>query len=256
MANDKEKSQPPVLAFKSFRSAIQGLRAHGLPSTIDRSAWNSRSGTEQTQILAAMRFLGLLDEKGATQERLKELVAMTEDSAEEKAFWGRLLQSRYDKAFALDLATSTPNQLDDAIEQYGEVKGVARKRAVRFFLKAATHAGIKLSPRLTANMREHSPSGAEEAAEGQDANTSQTPKSNGKPRKKTVNRPPAKPPFHEPEPSNAMKTIKLPNVEGTLSVTGTFNPFLLMGDERALVYQIIDLMTDFETKAAKVSEQA
>ncbi len=46
-----------------------------------------------------------------------------------------------------------------------------------------------------------------------------------------------------------MKTIRLKKVNGSLSITGTFNPLQLMGDERELVYKIVDLMTEYEEKS-------
>ena len=50
-----------------------------------------------------------------------------------------------------------------------------------------------------------------------------------------------------------MKTVSLPNVQGTLTISGTFNAFGLTGEERKLVYDIIDMMNAFETKI-KASE--
>ena len=41
-----------------------------------------------------------------------------------------------------------------------------------------------------------------------------------------------------------MKTITLTAAGGTLTLNGTFNPFSLVGDERTLVYSIIDKMDD------------
>ena len=43
-----------------------------------------------------------------------------------------------------------------------------------------------------------------------------------------------------------MKTIQLHGVGGTLTVSGTFNPFGLVGKERELVYLIIDKMNEYE----------
>lgn len=48
--------------------------------------------------------------------------------------------------------------------------------------------------------------------------------------------------------STAMRSVKLPNANGTLTVSGDFNPFALFGEERELVLSIIDKMNDFEKK--------
>ena len=39
---------------------------------------------------------------------------------------------------------------------------------------------------------------------------------------------------------------EIPLAGGVLSVTGTFNPLELVGDERALVFAIVDLLREFE----------
>lgn len=46
-----------------------------------------------------------------------------------------------------------------------------------------------------------------------------------------------------------MRTISLPVAKGTLTLSGSFNPFQLIGEERDLVYQIIDKMNEYEQKA-------
>ncbi len=45
------------------------------------------------------------------------------------------------------------------------------------------------------------------------------------------------------------KTISLPNSNGQLSVTGNFNLFGLVGEERELVFGIIDKMSEYEEKS-------
>jgi hypothetical protein len=246
MAIENQPRTAPYVAFKSFCSAIQGLRVHGLPSTLNRTAWENRSGAEQSQILGALTFLGLINDKGETQPSLKQLVGFTENSEEERQFYASLLKSQYANVFKLDLKNETPKQLEDAIGEFG-VSGVVRDRAVRFFLKAAMHARIPLSSRLTVKMREVSISPTE-AADGE----LPAAKVNGKTRRRRKGAgTPTPPPLTNAKPadsSNAMKTITLPKVNGSLSIAGTFNAFQLMGEERELVYKIIDLMTAYEQK--------
>ncbi len=68
-----QKSVPVYLPFKSFQSAVQSLRTHGLPSALDRTAFGSRSGADQVQILSAFKFLGLIDDANRTQPILRNL---------------------------------------------------------------------------------------------------------------------------------------------------------------------------------------
>ncbi len=108
MAGNIQLKTAPYVAFKSFCSAVQNLRVHGLPPTLNRTAWENRSGAEQSQILGALTFLGLIDDKGETQDSLKKLISLTENSDEERQFFASLLRSRYENVFKLDLQNETP----------------------------------------------------------------------------------------------------------------------------------------------------
>ena len=46
--------------------------------------------------------------------------------------------------------------------------------------------------------------------------------------------------------TNTVKTVTLPTAKGHLTLSGTFNVFDLTGDERDLVFTIIDKMKAFE----------
>jgi hypothetical protein len=243
MESDKQNGQkstvPVYLSFKTFQSAIQSLRVHGLPDNLDRTAFGSRSGAEQTQILSAFRFLGLLNDKDQTQDALRTLVTFDENSNEEKQVFAEILKEKYANAFALNLEAATPAQLDRAIGDYGAT-GATRDRAVRFFIKAAEHCAIKLSSRLTARKPRSAStaSGNGEDTTAADTGSQREGRSTHKHRK-----------VEPPSPitaGSAIKSITLPGVDGTLTISGNFNFFGLVEDERKLVFDIIDLMNGFE----------
>jgi hypothetical protein len=48
------------------------------------------------------------------------------------------------------------------------------------------------------------------------------------------------------EPSEAMRVVRLPRAGGSLQLSGDVNLFALTGDERKLVFDLIDLMQTFE----------
>lgn len=240
--NGNKSTVPVYLSFKTFQSVVQGLRNHGLPNTLDRSAFDSRSGAEQTQILSAFRFLGLIDDKDRTQESLRALHKAQENSAEEKQQIAALLKERYANAIALNLEATTPAQLEKAIGDYGAT-GATRDRAVRFFIKAAEHAGLKLSSRLTARK----PRSAR--ANGDDQSGQATRATRGR------RSAPHAPPPPAPSTGANIKTVTLPEVGGTLTVSGTFNYFDLDGDERELVLGIIDQLKAFEKKQKAEGEE-
>jgi hypothetical protein len=237
---------PVYLSFVTFRSAVQNLRTHGLPDKLDRTAWN-RSGGEQSQIISAFRFLGLIDGSDNTQPSLRKLVDAQENTEQEKTVLSALLKEKYGKLFELNLKTATPGQVSEAIASYGPT-GATRDRAVRFFLKTAYHCGISLSSRLTAGMR---------SRDSSDPSDTQGELPSAMPRRRRRHTPNATetPDENATEISGkAVKTIPLLETGGTLTLSGTFNPFELDGDERKLVYDIIDLMKQYEKKTEKTSE--
>ena len=246
---------PPYLPFATLQSAIANLRTHGLPDPIDKTTWDSRSGGEQMQIAAAFRFFGLLGDGNHPTPLLRTLVDAKANTAEERAILREILQTSYSVHLQkIDLKTATPGQLEDAIGG-AQLKGSARDRAVRFFLKAAYYCGIELSSRLTRNMRERAV-GPASSTEGTDNGDDEATTSNSPaipPRKKRRKSGPgaaASPAItSEDQTGKAMKSVSLPNVKGTLIISGTFNAFGLSGDERKLVYDIIDMMNAFEAKA-------
>jgi hypothetical protein len=243
---------PVYLSFTTFQSAVQSLRIHGLPDKLDRTAWQSRSGTEQGQIIGAFKFLGLIDENDRTEPGLKSLADVREGSEAEKEILSELLKAKYLKLFELDLKTATPGQVAAAVGSYGPT-GATRDRAVRFFLKAAHYCGIPMSSRLTAGMRTRLAADSDASAEENAPAAAQpTP---ARPRRRRRIAVPENTERHDERLSgSAVKTISLRETTGTLTLSGTFNPFDLDGEERKLVYEIIDLMKRYEQKKETASE--
>jgi len=247
MADTETDILPVYLSFSTFQSAVNNLRAHGLPPKLDRSAWGSRSGAEQGQIISAFKFLGFIDKDGRTQETLRILVDAKENSDQERVLLAEILLSRYSSLFSsLDLKTATPKQVVDAIGNYGTT-GATKDRAVRFFLKAAEHSRIDLSTRLTNGMRSRGSSGGNNnnLEDGIPPGTQPPPRGRKRRARVSVLADDAEPEVVT-KTGNAMKTIELRGAGGTLTLSGTFNPFELDGDDRALVYDIIDLMKAYD----------
>ena len=248
----KVESVPVYLPMATVHSGIQSLRAHGLPPKIDRSAWKSRSGADQAGLISGFRFLGLIDESGVTQPSLRALVDTEPNSANEKHLWGELLRQRYAKVFDVDLSTATPNQLAEAIAAYGNPSASTKKRAIRFFLKTAQYAGVAVSSRLLKDLRERGerPAATNGSLEPQAGNGASRPRR--KKRSAGSTNPPAE--NGNAVGGSAMKTISLVTAGGTLTLNGTFNPFKLVGEERDLVYLIIDKMNEYEAKHHNADE--
>ena len=245
------KVLPPYLPFTTFRSAVQNLRAHGLPDRLDRTAWNSRSGADQNLIINTFKFLGLMNHEERPQTVLRELHAAQENSEKERSVLESMLRASYQKLFELNLKAATSGQLDDTIEFYG-VTGATRNRAVRFFLKAAHHCGVELSSRLTSGMRSN-PENVQDASKGSSSTTPTATLRTRRRRRRTTEPTEAE---EEETSGKAVKTLTLRHTTGQLTLSGTFNPFDLQGEERKLVYGMIDLMKSYEQKEETASDDA
>jgi hypothetical protein len=234
---------PPYLPFATFRVSVQSLRTHGVPDKLDRTAWDSRSGGDRVLISSAFRFFGLVDEQGNPQPILKRLTSVEENSDGEKAILKQLIEYAYSDVCRMNLKTATIGLIAEAIEKMG-VTGATRDRAVRFFLKAAHHSGIVLSSRLTSKMRARGESDSAKTPEDAEESTN-----GGAPRRRK-RRSQTDTTDHRSQSHSggaAVKTLTLRGTGGELTLSGTFNAFDLDGAERKLVYDIIDLMKQYET---------
>ena len=58
------KHLPPYVSYRTFHNFIERLQQH-MPSRIDRCYWGELlSGSNGTQLMAALRFLNLIDVNG------------------------------------------------------------------------------------------------------------------------------------------------------------------------------------------------
>ncbi len=143
----KSARTPPYTSYRTFRTFIDDLREHGVPSRIDRSVLTRFSGVVGTQLTHALRFLGLVDEAGQPTPRLRELV-----SAQDAGRWPEtlleLLRQQYAPMFAIDLETATPSHFNEAFRRAFPAADAVVQKCVTFFLYAANDAGVKISGRV------------------------------------------------------------------------------------------------------------
>ena len=205
----------PYVPFKTFLTALDALEA-AIPNQLDRSVWPSYSGAIQGQLLGAFRFLGLMDEGNCPTPALAELISKR--GARRELLRG-LIESHYRSLVALDLMRTSPRQLDDAMRQYG-LSGATHKKAISFFLQAAQFAGMPLSVLLKAKTRT--------AAFGH---------------KRAVTAPVAV----ETPGAALSKTVRLRS-GGTLTVSASLDLFSLAGEDRKLVFDLIDRLQEYESR--------
>jgi hypothetical protein len=154
MVTDKSRKHlPPYISYRTFRNFVDGLQQR-MPSRIDRSYWGDMlSGSTGTQLMAALRFLGLVDANSKPTARLKALVpAKGEQRAE-------LLREIASEGFSfvlqssLDSQNATYAQLDELFNSTFQVAGDVRRKCIKFFIELASDAKIPLSPFMTRRTR-------------------------------------------------------------------------------------------------------
>jgi hypothetical protein len=143
----KSTKTPPYTSYRTFQTFIEDLREHGVPSRIDRSVLTRFSGVVGTQLMHALRFLGLIEDHGHPTQRLKELV-----NARGAGHWPEklleLLRQEYAPIFAIDLETATPSHFNESFRKAFPAADAVVQKCVTFFLYAANDAGVKISGRV------------------------------------------------------------------------------------------------------------
>jgi Family of unknown function (DUF5343) len=138
---------PPYTSYRTFRTFIDDLREQGVPSRIDRSVLTRFSGVVGTQLVHALRFLGLVDGEGRPTESLRDLV-----NARDAGRWAETLlaivRREYAPLFALELENATPSHFSEAFRKAFPAADAVVQKCVTFFLYAANDAGVRISARV------------------------------------------------------------------------------------------------------------
>src|SRR5579862_9192764 len=108
----KPNTIAPYIPFKSFMTALD-YPNQGLPTILDRTAWPTFSGGLASQMLAAFRFLGLVDEYHGSSALLQR--AIDPDMRQEAI--REAVKKSYKEMLELDLARATPKQLADFMSE-------------------------------------------------------------------------------------------------------------------------------------------
>jgi hypothetical protein len=143
----RSSGTPPYTSYRTFKTFIEDLHEHGVPSRIDRSVLTRFSGVVGSQLMHALRFLGLIEDDGRPTQRLKELI-----KAQGAGHWPakllELLRQEYAPMFAIDLETATPSHFNETFRRAFPAADAVVQKCVTFFLYAANDAGVKVSGRV------------------------------------------------------------------------------------------------------------
>jgi Family of unknown function (DUF5343) len=137
---------PPYLSYKTFYGFLERLRK-GLPTRIDRSVMSSLSGSSQSQLVAALRYLELVTPTNSPTKSL--VILVNSEAAEYPKALREVLNSSYSFLFdGRDLKSMTAQEIKKGFAAAGASGDTVRK-CTAFFLAAARHAQIPLPPFIT-----------------------------------------------------------------------------------------------------------
>lgn len=145
MANDDKKKSAPYVGYATLRSFLDGLKANGIPSQLDRSLLGGMSGSTQSQILGTLEYLGLKVNDRPTP-LLEKLVRAEGD--ERRELLNTIVRANYAFLFDgdVDLEKASQKQLDDAFRaEFDQISGETLRKAASFFVSVAKDAGVQFS---------------------------------------------------------------------------------------------------------------
>ena len=158
MAKEETKvDAPPYVAFKTLTNFLDKLGQIGTPPRIDRSVWgDSLSGAYGAQLMAALRFLELIDENGYASGDLR---TVAENAESRKTYLRERLLKLYEPGLydgGLDLGEVTPAQLEEAFRETYKLSGATLTKAISFLVHAAKAADLPISPYVERKTRQRS----------------------------------------------------------------------------------------------------
>ena len=245
--SEKKVSTAAYAPFKTFLTVLDHLKAHEVPSIIDRSMFPTYSGTLQGQIIGTLQFLGLINEDGVPSEELHKLVAA--DTEERKTLLKPLLEKKYSNLFNVGLTKITPSQFESlfSTENYG-VGGDTRKKARAFLFFALDYAGIPYSKLLKQRTRSPRRKGANNLANGNDTQQKEKP----------ISEEPKEAKADDAIHGQAIKAIELVDSKKTVWIGTDANMFeIKRGKDLDFVLKLIELFDEYENsfKAKEPTEE-
>ena len=146
---DREQIIPPYVSWSTFLTLIEHFKETVTPDRIDNSVMQRFSGAAQSQLMVALKFLGLRGPDGTTTGRLKELISAYQTD-EWKSVLSEIITIAYSPIIGgIDIQSATSTQLFSQFRDNGGVTGSTVNKCVRFYLSALTTAGISFSPHFS-----------------------------------------------------------------------------------------------------------
>lgn len=225
MAETEAILAPPYGGFRTLLNFLDKV-ADAPPPRIDRTYIKNLDGTQQAQLLSALRTFGLIGEQG---EVTPQLLLLAQDRTSRPGGIAALLQTHYDWALPLNERNATHGQLEEAFRKFG-IGGATLRKAITFYMHAAKYAQIELSPNFKSVRTQASTSGTKKTSK-------RTPR--GRKAEQVIHG------NGQPTAKGSARTVMLPSGE-TVSLTVTRDVLALPTDERNWVLEVVSKFDEFE----------
>lgn len=152
MTEDKTRKRlPPYISYRSFHNFLEELQ-QGVPARIDRSYWGTRySGSVGVQLVAALRFLALIDVNAAPTDRLRKLTMLKGSSRADHL--KQITLESFSFLSAVNMQTATYGQLEEAFHAAYQLAPNVKRKCIKFYIDIAKDSGITLSNFITTRVR-------------------------------------------------------------------------------------------------------
>jgi hypothetical protein len=143
-----EPRTPPYASYRSFERFIAVIKSRPLPERVDQSLMPDLNHGTWVALVGTLKSLDLVNDDGSPTNRLKQFVQA--DPAKQKSILASMLKDAFPYLWngSFDLEQATSEQLAERIRNRGAVSGATLQKAVRFLVRAASDAGLTLSPLL------------------------------------------------------------------------------------------------------------
>lgn len=221
---EEQKRTAAYVPWATFKNSLDQL-AKGIPSRIDRSVFAGTAWNAQTQLFIALKFFGFLKGDEEPTALLDDVVKGSEEERKQKL--SKAISDGYADLISIDLTKATRSHFEEKLGELYNVSGDTRVKAVRFFISAATYAGIPLSSFILPK---------DGKVKGAKRSRTIAPKKAVK--KDVVNKPIAGTEQQE-KPVGESRSVTLLS-GGMLTLSATANFLSLSSDDRKFVFDLID----------------
>ena len=148
MTTSNSKTLPPYVSYRTFWNFLDGLQA-AVPARVDRSFWGDKlSGSTGGQLIAALKYLKMIDGNGVPTLRLKQIVLTK--GAQRASLLKQLTQEAYPFFLTeLEPANATYSQMEEKLKEHFQIAPDVGRKCIKFYIGLAQDGAISLSPFVT-----------------------------------------------------------------------------------------------------------